>query len=188
MECGSNNQPISFEEAERRRKHPPCPFCGRKLSKSNVNRHEKSFHYLCPVCLRLTSAAKHGCFRVHSVSARAAAKPADAVAVGRIFVPMEMRSDCQRAMECVLAARDAQTDDVHSVALYLLAKLRRRCLGCMWYAYLHSEHAQHFHTCRLRVEDIMRENAYQACLIFGVTYSDETEEALRAFLIDNTVD
>lgn len=171
-----------------------CNFCNRMASKSNYNRHAKTFHLLCPNCLSLESRSRHKCFGAQLISKskiftrlNKTSEYEGGVTSTGIFIPMEMRGDCLAAMLRCLAARQLLDTDIWTPALFLLAILRRGCIACMA-ANDGAESLREFHNCRLQAGDILNVYGDLSCMLFNIEYDDKAQFFLRRFLEDNSFD
>lgn len=179
-----------------------CEFCNKQVTKTNLTRHAKTFHLLCPVCLKLEPRLKHKCFGLKLLSQTQwlsinegkpiyePCTPANNSVHGQpltstIYVPLEIRYDCLTALTACLAARQLLDFDLNTISLFFLAKLQRSCLACMA-GREGKQHMQDFHVCRMMIDQIMSENMELTCKLFNIQETERASNFIRAFLIDNS--
>lgn len=192
-----------------------CGFCAKNVSRTNFTRHARSFHLMCPKCLRLEARAKHPCFGARILTQTQwlnlnntnpqnqtmdsstsngqnsflelsnVANVSERPITSGVFIPIEMREDCLAALTACLAARQFLDHDLYTPALFLLSKLQRSCLACMSGKDGKIDMAD-FHSCRLYISQIMSDNCELTCNLFNVEYSDRSKQFFQNFLHENS--
>lgn len=174
-----------------------CLFCKKFSSKANYHRHEKSWHLLCPKCLSLQPKSRHPCFGARTVpknklfSLRKEGEEEEELGAGiecgplvsGVYIPIEMRADCVKAVLRCMAARELLDTDLLTPALFLLAHLRRTCIACQAST---DSGFQDFHSCRLQIDTCLKDLGELTSLLFNIDWNDRTESFLRQYLFENT--
>jgi hypothetical protein len=130
-----------------------------------------------------THAEKSG--RAGYMGTREIAAPQNGPLTSGVYIPIELREDCLAALTSCLAARKFLDHDLHTPALFLLAKLQRNCLACMA-GKEGKDGMADFHSCRLYIKQIMEDNCELTCCLFNVEYTERSVQFFHSFLYDNS--
>jgi hypothetical protein len=208
MGDGIKNRKAKRGGGKRRERGELCSLCGKPLPSAgrskgestpkagsaqfrpNLSRHAKTFHFLCPKCLRLEHRAKHRHFGTQLLSRSTSFEVDDRgrpnePCISQVFVPLQIRNDTLRALLAILSSREFMDNDVFTVYYFLLAKLRRSCLACQC---LHHGDGSGsifngLHTCYTNAEVFLSENVEMGCLMFNVKCNEKAIGALREMIL-----
>jgi hypothetical protein len=178
-----------------------CQLCSKPTTTLNALRHSRNRHILCPFCGCLASRVKHPCFGLKLLSRSALFKVAEPLTEGappisNIFIPIEIRVDVGSALRAILSGRELLDTDVYTPALFLLAKLRRTCLGCL-NPLLGRPSASDpdpdldlpsFHTCRSTLAATIDTFGELACNLFNIQNTPQVHKFFTVYLTEHSFD
>lgn len=182
-----------------KREDKKCPLCSNllpekgKKERPNIGRHSKTFHLLCPRCLRLEHRVKHPHFGTQLLRRSQLLEPGfgeemneDPVAL--VFVPVQIRSDIWSITEALLAAREWMDNDIFTIFFFLLAKLRRTCLACLSQTVTtevkDTSVFSDLHTCHTNTDIFLREYLSLTFRMFNVKETEYAQKMISDLLSD----